>query len=300
MMRWAWLALPALMLSGQAAAQLRDGQELPWALQGIAPATGMCRRDGMDGAAIRLDSQAVAPDLAPQLACAASFAQVRAAQARPETLIADLREPADFRHFHIEGALNLDLGRLLSKPYWRDRHVVLVGDGKAQAALYQACARLQQAGYRQVRVLRGGMPMWLAHGQPTVGFPPAVETLIRLSPAEMWLESRSAGNLVVIDPPLAAMREELPSAVVLQRSDSQAIRLAMDQGRKARRGAPLSALVWVSAAPPGQQWLLRQSMADVPLLVYDQGREPLQRQMAVQQSVWAAHERGPRQPGCGL
>ena len=67
-------------------------------------------------------------------------------------------------------------------------------DTKAERVLYEACAELKKIGFRQVRVLRGGLMAWLTYAQPIIGRPPGEDTLAQLSPAELWAESQFGAN----------------------------------------------------------------------------------------------------------
>ncbi|MDR0779783.1 MAG: rhodanese-like domain-containing protein [Pseudomonadales bacterium] len=285
-----------MLACGDTHAQVRRGGEIPIALENVTPSTGMCRRDDVAIA----QTMAAAKEIVPALECAMSVEEVRKAMTNPVTQLVDLRTPAEFRIFHIDGALNLSLPQLLTKPYWRDKPVVLTGNGKGEIELYRACSRLRQSGYHQVRVLRGGMPMWLAQQQPVAGRAPAPEQLAQLAPVELWEESQNAHNLLVVDPGLSAMLSDLPGAVALARPDVEAIRAALEKRQKTHRNAPPASLIWVTEATPAQIQQVQDVLSAVPLLVYAQGREPFQRQLAIQQAVWAAQAKGPKRLGCGL
>ena len=89
--------------------------------------------------------------------------------------VLDVREPDEWEHGHIEGALHVPLGllpsRLAELPAGQTLVVCKVGGRSAQAVL-----GLQQQGYDAIN-LDGGMLEWQAAGRPMVsetGRPPAV------------------------------------------------------------------------------------------------------------------------------
>ena len=94
----------------------------------------------------------------------------------PEGLVVlDVREPVEWQHAHIEGALHLPLStlpaRLAEIPEGQVLVVCKVGGRSAQAVMW-----LQQQGYDAVN-LDGGMLDWAAAGRPMVsepGQPPQV------------------------------------------------------------------------------------------------------------------------------
>jgi len=98
--------------------------------------------------------------------------QVPAARAlladNPDTLVVDVRTPAEFETAHIDGAINLPLDQV-------DAHLNrIVADAGGRILLIcqsgkranQACAKLAGAGLDGATVLDGGMNAWIAAGAP--------------------------------------------------------------------------------------------------------------------------------------
>lgn len=296
---FAGLVLGALFIGEPCAAQVTAGANLPAALKDIRRASGTCpRRDlvpGADGATAQTTEQ-------PDLDCASSVGAVNAVLARPDGVVIDLRRPADFNEFHIPGALNLTSAELHGKPYWKSKPLVLVGNGKAEVELYRECRRLKRAGYRQVRVLQGGMPMWLGQKQPVLGRAPSAPQLARLGAADLWAETQRSEDLVLLDQSQAALRVDLPGSQMLAETSEAGLRAAIALGKKERKGAPLSGVVLVAAPAVSDERirLFQEAAMPLPLLVYADTREAYRQQVATQKAVWAAQARGPKLPGCGL
>lgn len=284
------LALAALACWGAAAqAQTAPANTLPEALKGIPQAGLACTRESFaQEAAARI--QAPPPDLRCALEVHAAQRQLE----QPDDVVIDLRPAGEFAQYHIDGAVNASLADLLGKPYWRGRKVMLAGDGKGERELYAACARLKDAGYRQVAVLRGGMAAWLAAGKPVRGRAPSAQQLARLSADELWQESQFAANQVVLGQDRAALAKDLPSARPVSSLDPAAI-------RHAAKGAATAALVLVTGAdlPDDRLQQLQRALAPQPLLVYTGTRDAYARQLATRQAMWRAHANGPKQPACG-
>lgn len=77
-------------------------------------------------------------------------------------LVVDVREPREFRRFHIPGARLIPLPDLLKNPHLLDssQETVLVCQGGRRSS--RAASRLVEAGFESVRVLQGGMSAWEA------------------------------------------------------------------------------------------------------------------------------------------
>jgi rhodanese-related sulfurtransferase len=89
-------------------------------------------------------------------------------EGNPDTLVVDVRTPAEFETAHIEGAINLPLdqvdahlGRIVSDAGGR---MVLICQSGARAG--QACTTLAGAGLADAAVMTGGMNAWIAAGGP--------------------------------------------------------------------------------------------------------------------------------------
>jgi sulfate permease, SulP family len=79
-------------------------------------------------------------------------------------LLIDVREPREFHQGHIMGAELIPLPELLTNGFNlpRDREITLVCRGGRRS--HRAAAVLQERGYEQIVVLRGGMLAWEAAG----------------------------------------------------------------------------------------------------------------------------------------
>lgn len=292
MMKPASLGALALL----ACLQAHSAGALPEALKSIRQATGVCHKDDAPAGLAPL-----AAAITPDMSCALTGAALASLQRNPDTVLLDLRQGSDFAAFHIAGALNPVLSDLHSKPYWRNKTTVLAGNGKAERELYSECARLKQLGYKDVRVLRGGLPSWLAAGQPVSGRAPAPVQAATLSAAQFWLESQNPDNLVVLGKDQAALQNDVPVSVVLPAVTAKAIGVVVLQARAAFKNAPLAAVVVATGAPlpAGQAEALQHALLPIPVLFYTEGRAVLGRQVAAQKAIWLAQARGPKLPSCG-
>lgn len=289
-------AAALLQYRPSALAQTMRANTLPESLKSIRQATGVCHKDELPPGLAPL-----VQEVRPDMSCALTGAALADLQRHPETVLLDLRQESDFAAFHIPGALNPTLSDLHSKPYWRNKTTVLAGNGKAERELYSECARLKQLGYRDVKVLRGGLPSWLAAGQPVSGRAPSPVQAATLSAAQFWLESQNPDNLVVLDKDQAAFQNDVPFSVVLPVMTAKAIGAMVEKARAAFKHAPLAAVVVVTGTPlPDEQAAaLQRALLPMPMLFYAQGRAVLRRQVAVQKAVWQAQAHGPKLPSCG-
>lgn len=295
----AWcVALALLLLSAPPArAQRLNGPPLAEALKDIPPVGTSCRREDARLSPLLREREPVAPDLS----CAIAPAELQAWRERADTTLVDVRPAPDQAAFRIGGSLSMDLSALRTKPQFKTKATVLIGSGKGEAALYAACAALRRDGFRQVRVLWGGLPAWLSQGLPVEGRAPDPASLQSLGAAELWAESRFEGNLVLLDPAQAALGPPLPSALPVRDASPQAVALVLDRQLKARKGVPIAAVVWVASpqTPALELERLRAAVQPLPLLVHAQPPAVFAQQLAQLQAVWTAQARGPRQPPCG-
>lgn len=275
---------------------------LPAALQAARPSDGVCHKEDV----AELGKLPQAPDVRADLTCAmvpaALRKQLTATGVAPDWALIDLRQNDDFQAYHINGAMNLGLADLHGKPYWRNKQVVLIGNGKGERELYAACTQLKQSGYKQVSVLRGGMPAWLAQQGPVLGrVPQRMPQMLRLSPAEFLLEAQNPDNLVLLGKAQIDIQRELPLAMPLTDDTVDALQAVLARRRKELKDTPLATVV-VVAAGLGEEQIgrMQQALAPLPLLLYMDSPQALAKQVALQKQIWLAQARGPRPLGCGL
>ncbi len=291
----------AVLGMGLLAASNAPGQTPPAvapspAFHTIQPAASEClRKDAAPQAALKPGK---ADATLPDLSCAIAPVELSGLVKHPDTVIVDVRPAADYAAFHLNGALNLTAAELRTKPYLRGKAVVLIGDGKAERERYIDCARLKANGFKQAKVLRGGMPAWLSSGQAILGRAPDAASMGLLSPGELWAETQFNANLVLLTADRKGLSHEWPSATTIPDASLAAIQAALKQrGNK----SPLASVVLVTAddkvaaSLPG----LRQAVQPVPLLTYTGPADAYTRQLAQQQAVWDAQARGPKKPMCG-
>jgi len=284
-----------LFTIGNALGQNPPNVSLPSALSNIQPASSECLRK--DAAPTAMPKPAKEDAVRPDLACAIAPTELSGPLKRPDTLMADVRPAADYAAFHINGAMNLTAAELRSKPYLRNKTVVLIGNGQAERELYADCARLKASGFKKPKVLRGGLPVWLSSGQAVLGRTPDATKTALLGPGELWAEARFDANLVLVSAERQGLLPELPSATAIPDASLATLQTAIKQrGKK-----PLAAVVLVTSAADGTASLanLRQAIQPIPLLAYTGTAEAYTRQLAQQNAVWTAQAHGPKKPRCG-
>lgn len=292
-------AIFSFLVASEAFAQLVDGGRLPIAIERVSQAAGMCRSDDIQAeSGVRGGLPTGAP---VDRTCGINIADVAPLLGHPDTLLVNLRSPADFAVFHPLNASNLSVGDLRHKSHWKKKTLVLLGQGKAEDELYEECLQLRKAGFRQVKVVRGGVLMWLAQRLPVAGNPPAVGKAIRLTAAELWSESLSRHTLLFLDETLREMRSEFSGARILPQLSLEALRTAIGRSRTGRQNAAAVTIVFASTQMTHEkieQW--QHALAPIPLLVYVDKKEVFDRDMAAQKAIWSAQEKGPKKLRCGL
>ncbi len=288
--------IAAITLHTGAHAQLRSGTQIPPALQDIKRNVGSCNKDESSG-----PKNLTVPEIVVDLSCAISAKELQTMLGKPSTTLVDVRQALDFQSFHLDGALNLSSAELHSKPYWKKKNLVLLGNGKAERELYGECRYLKQLGYQQVKVLRGGMPIWLAQQLAVQGAAPAAAQLQRLSVEEFWSESRNIDNFILLAKEHAEIGKELPFHTVLPQVSAEAIKTVLEKRRKESKNAPLASVVMAlnSGTTDAHIELMQRAILPVPLLVYVESADKARSNLLTQKSVWSAQARGPKQIPCG-
>ena len=298
---WAWRMAVAVVwacLSAQALAQVRtEGLAMPKPLQGLPAAGTACARHAEAGGAT--DPGGVALP-APDPACAVSVNELVRDKALAEVVWVDVRRPEQADADPWPGALRLSPDALRTKVFLRGKRIVLLGEGRGQAALLSHCRRLKAEGFARTRVLQGGVPQWRLHealaAVPPLPLPPPVS----LDGAGLWTESLDEGNLV-IGHAGDGLVSQLPFASQVDTWSVEAVRGLIERRRKAT-ALPLSAIV-LATTPERAASLpldaLRQALWPTPVLLHSGSAPALRAQLQQLEATWRARERGPKQPRCG-
>ncbi len=209
--------------------------------------------------------------------------------------LVDSRPASEFQKFQVNGALNLQADLIKSKSYLSRQPILLMGDGKSDQYLVEACADLKQRGFQQVRVLAGGMLAWTRAKLPLIGVVPDIFTLAQLTPAELYREMGLPGNLVI---------DAFPGGeLVLPEQNSDVanwLARIKDRAAKYKKRGTLDKIIIV-AGERLDKTLYEELSAVLPndlLLVYTESREAYDKFEQTQKDLLARHARGPRSSKC--
>lgn len=234
----------------------------------------------------------------PDGSCAMTLEQLSPLLGKPDTVLVDVRPKASFDSFHIDGALNMNAADIRTKAYLADKLVVMVGHGKADSELYEVCGALKAAGFKQVRVLKGGILDWMLEKRPLIGQTPHLEELARLTAAELFQEGKNTDNLLIGWANGRKLGDVLPFATNLTDGDLAGVRNLL---QKRRNKTSLQSVILVADERFGQSQLqeLADAMKPVPLRVYAGTEAEYRQYLRMQNAMWAKQAKGPTKPVCG-
>jgi rhodanese-related sulfurtransferase len=237
-------------------------------------------------------------EVKPDMDCAIMPNELAQQSHQPDTLLADTRSQSDYAGYHIDGAVNINPVQLRSKPFLSDKAVMLIGDGKSERQLYIECKRLITAGYKRVRVLRGGMLAWLSTGHVVAGQSPDPRQLGTLSPEELWQASQFKPNLIFITTGQKALHKQIKGSVFVSSEQPETIQATIKQHIRHANSRFVATVILVTGKLFNSDALSR-AISPVPLLVYSGTAEAYGNHLSQQVAVWDAYAHGPKQPpGC--
>lgn len=271
---------------------------MPQALKDIKRADGICRRDDVAPGEKRLAASRRNADLK----CAITAQELVGSYSKSDTLVVDVRANAEFVRYHIANAMNLSLAELKTKDFLKNKAVTLVGNGKGEQELYAACADLKAAGFGKVHVLRGGMMAWLAERQPVDGMAPEPVQMALLTPEELFQETSFDANVLLAAPNAGGMRSHVPMAVPISGDTVGAIKAALERRKKELKHMAYASVVLIAGERYDRARLAETlaALKPVPVLVYAESAAAYGQYLSTQKAMWAAYERGPKQPGCSF
>ncbi|WP_066263410.1 rhodanese-like domain-containing protein [Hydrogenophaga flava] len=302
--RWRWVRLGCAAslaaLAGVAGAQAISPSELPKVLKELPRAGAMCKRDSAEDVGPPL-SGGVARDA--DLGCLLSPGEVQARWTPATSALFDLRSRSRYERFHLEGAVSSSEAELLSKPYWKEKHVVLVGEGRDDARLAMVCGRLKQAGYRNVMVMQGGMLGAVRDGRTVLGMPERLGAMAQIGTEELWYLMRQPTTLALADGERGEFLKVKEFRLVRPLPDLNEAGLAKAleasvSGKGASRPSIKAVVLLSGRLDDDSLTVLSKAVAPAPLLVYSETYESYLREMNKQAAMWKAQERGPKKTPC--
>lgn len=302
-----WLMMGAMLLLSAAASALtqdaqviNSGRDVPDVLKAIPAAGAICHRD--DAAATLADLRETQITKTLDLSCAISAKEAARLLEKSGSSLIDLRSPAEYLAWHAPNSINLTLTEVLTKPFLRDKLIVLMGSGKLEAESHHACIRLKQEGFRRVFVVRGGILGWMQHEYATQGNPPMVYDAFKMTPGELWAASQFVENRIFLDVDRSFMRTLLPSAALLSTNATDALRSAVNRKADKKKTTPVMGLILVTSPEVTGDRIRELQQAALPhnLLVYAGSELEYSTFVDQQKAMLIAQFRGPKKLGCGL
>lgn len=274
-----------------AVAQQVKGTEPPPALRDVRRSDlSSCEvkpRTGVAGAEAR---QGIRPDYSCSIQPAEALDWIKSRRAS----VIDTRPPDEYARYRIDGSINVEPRGLVNRKHLMSRPLVLTDDGAADSEVYANCAYLRSRGFKDVRVLQGGLHAWNLAQLPLVGDVPSVSRVQLIDEPSVFRRHGAADTLVLVSPKLFGLIDVLPRAHLLPDETDASLLRAVAERRRA--GGPLNAVVLVG--PAGRIDALAAQLAPLRLLAYEGTQASMQRYSATLATVWKRQADGPSQVSC--
>ncbi|MCE4554278.1 rhodanese-like domain-containing protein [Roseateles cellulosilyticus] len=273
----------------------------PAGVEDFQPAAAMCRIDDLRSDAA--GNAAGVADAVADVGCLLAPAQVAALQEKGNPVVADLRGADAYAVSHLPDAILLSPVELRTKPYWKDRTVVLVGSGKGERQQLQLCSALRAGGHANVYVLRGGMAAWGRDARPEAGRPADLDSRAWLTAGELFIETQDPAALLLVPPSQSAVRTVLGAGQPLddEVADVQRAEVVVRKALKAVRTAPARVVLVAPRSWSGADLdALARKLLPLPLLAYRDGASAVDEFVRGHRAGLVALARGPKVPRCGL
>lgn len=137
-----------------------------------------------------------------------------------ENVLVDVR--SDFRksQVRIPDAVSLPLRAVARRADWKERKLILIGDGLDESDLQREAAGLRKDGFQSVNVLDGGVPAWLEAGGKVEGTPIAQRDVSMVRAGEVLASSRR-GHAWIVVVPSDSDEKSWPGGFTIVRGDRQ-------------------------------------------------------------------------------
>jgi rhodanese-related sulfurtransferase len=268
--------------------------------QNSAPAEQLCTAVG-DASYVPAPNRSLPAAVTADLSCAISpdtAASLLSEQA--DVALIDTRMSSEFEDFRINGALNLASSYIRSKPYLKNRALILLGNGKGDRDLYQVCEELKTAGFARVYVMRGGIRAWLESGQSVIGQPPSLLDMALLTPSELFREVTFDQNILLRSTDFKPADYDLPPGTPIKVINAASVKSALMAAQKRRKNKPFAGIVLVLGDGFDRTRLeeVIDALKPNPVLVYAEPMSHYAQFQGSQNAMWVAQARGVQVPAC--
>ncbi len=128
-----------------------------------------CQQPSAAGTSTTVPAATVAPVTAPSLEDKAriSVADAKAAVAKGEAVLVDVRGPDAYKMAHIKGSIEHNLRRLEENDFKglpKDKQIIAYCSCPAEQSSLRAVTLLEQGGFKNAKALVGGNAAWEASG----------------------------------------------------------------------------------------------------------------------------------------
>lgn len=273
-----------------------QASSMPEALKNIPQAKASCMKDDLVEKTPALSQRTL---FKADLNCAITLEQLLNMFSKSsEPVFVDLRSKSDFMRSHIDGSLSMSSSELRTKSFLRNKLVVLLGDGKAEAELYELCSELKNSGFKQTKVLKGGIGTWILDKRPVSGITPDYIDLSSLTAAELFQESKSINSVILTWGNGAKLLNVLPSESIALPDGENAIRDYLQKSKKTKDTRNIL-LVVDEKFDKNRLAELAKLASPRPVFAYMDTEKNYRAFLQTQKLMWAKQAKGPTKPRCG-
>jgi rhodanese-related sulfurtransferase len=211
---------------------------------------------------------------------------------RVQARLVDVREAANAAHLHIPAAVRLRPGDIPTSAFLaRDESIALLGAQSDTLRLLHLCRRLRADGWRDVRLVRGGVRAWHAQGGAIEGDIASLETPERID-AAMLFEVLGSKDAVVLAPIATLLPAGTRATVLPDNTES----IAHLSHARATAAPALIAIIGDAASSDATAYRRRFRQAHLPEpVVYADGLAELDAWIARHAGIRASADTRPTQ-----
>ena len=216
-------------------------------------------------------------------------------------LIIDTRSTSEFSQYSIKDSINLPADSIQTKSYWKNKDIYLVGGEKFDLPLLVIANRLNQQGFKNVKVVAGGINTWVNKRMPVIGKVPNANRLIQLSPEDVWTSRQDATTLYVLDTDYAQFSKYFSNTLIIDNLSAKSPEKAIYNYLNTHKKIRLSKVYFLTSST-GIDNSVVSGFNQKPLyasFLFNAKPEFLSEYISNFDKLLIAKENGPKKPKCG-
>lgn len=219
--------------------------------------------------------------------------------------VIDVRDKNEYALRNIPGAMNFPASDIKTKAFLKNAPLLVYSTGKYDPSLEVLCADLKRNGFKNVKILSGGIVSWIMQVEANSSSRESdLRRLARLSAHDLFIETQAEDKLIINlssafkGPDFKSEQILMESPLSIDALQSIVSKAVAKRPKNAIRRIVLVGLENTDSA--ALNTVLGNASFGLPIFVYTENIQSYETAMKTMQTMWKKQEKGATPQGCSF